>query len=736
MKLEFKEVWFRNFLSYGNSWNHIKFETGTSLIIGDLDSNTRSNAIGKSSALMTISFALFGKIQKTVVKDDIVNWQNKRGCEVHLLFYRKDDKILIKRGLKPNYLQIYINDEAVPQESDIRVAQKKLEDEIVGWNLDMFNNLIYCNPNNTISILDTTAAKKRQFLENLFSDIEYFSSMMEKTREKLKNIKKNINDNDIKIGFHDKNILDLQKEIEKLENSDSLNIEKKFKEYRELQDEYNNLYEECGGIEQEVENHETELKQKKEEISQRENEQKEVKNDLYRLKNIDLKKQEDNLEQAKKNDEYNNELQKINEYLESTDGAEEEKEKLSILISNMDKWIKDLEQEKHKYEANLETLEEQKQSLKPDYNLKNKNICPKCGNEIDYEKIKEHFKTERDKVNNKISELKKKIKSVDANISKLEKSKKETDENFAEVKSTCETRKSYKDKKEYLEEFVNSIQSKDIIEEEIKGIKEEISQLESKEKEISDRIGILLFERDDIDSKLKTNKEKTDKLANVKSKLDYAEMVYDHAKNSMKETKNIISEKKKKLNEIEKEKKDLSNKNKKLNDLQDYFEYLKDSLKDEHIKAYVINTIIPYLNQKVNDYLSVAGFDFYVLFDNWMNITINGPGNRADCKFGSMSGGESKTIDLVTKFALMDIAKMRAKIYPDILILDEILDSSIDQWGIEKMMQIIRYKQENDNIKIFIISHRQEVNDLTESVGNSNIYKIMKKDNFSYIKEL
>lgn len=732
MKLEFKEVWFRNFLSYGSSWNHIKFEPNINLIIGDLDENMRSNAIGKSSALMSISFALFGKIQKNVVKNDIVNWQNKKKCEVQLLFYRRDDKILIKRGLKPNYLEIYINDEPVPQESDLRVAQSKLESEIIGWNLDMFNNLIYCNPNNTISILDTNASKKRQFLENLFSDIEYFSSLMDETTKKLKSIKRNISDNEIKIKFHEKNILDLQKEIENLENSGSLKIEKNFKEYRELQDEYNKLYEEFSGLEQEVENHENELKQKKEEITQKENEQKDIKNEIYRLKSVDLKNQQDNLEQAKKNDEYSNELQKINEYLKSTDGAEEDKKKLSSEISDIDKQIKDLEQEKHKHEANLETLEEQKNSLRPDYSLKNKSTCPKCGNEIDYEKVKEHFKTERDEIKGKISELKKKIESVNTSISEVEESKKETNDNFEEVKNTCETRKSYKDKKEYLENFINSTKSKSTIKEEIKRTEEEISQFEEKEKKISDRIGILLFERDDIEFKLKTYKNNLEKLNNTKSKLDYAEMVYNHAKESMQETKNLISDKKKKLKSTEKEKTDLSNKNKKLNDLQDYFEYLKDSLKDENIKSYVINTIIPYLNQKVNDYLSVAGFDFYVVFDNWMNVTINGPGNRADCKFGSMSGGESKTIDLVTKFALMDIAKMRAKIHPDILILDEILDSSIDDFGIEKLLEIIRYKQEQDNIKIFIISHRKEINDMI----SGKMYKIKKKDNFSYIKEL
>lgn len=100
--------------------------------MGNVDSSVRSNGVGKSSALMTISFALFGKIQKNVVKSDIINWQNNKKCEVHLLFYRKDDKILVKRGLKPNFLQIYINDEMIPQESDLRIAQTKLENDIIG----------------------------------------------------------------------------------------------------------------------------------------------------------------------------------------------------------------------------------------------------------------------------------------------------------------------------------------------------------------------------------------------------------------------------------------------------------------------------------------------------------------------------------------------------------------------------------------------------------------------------
>lgn len=731
MRLEFSDVWFKNFLSYGNNWNHIKFDPGTNFIVGDINQNVRSNATGKSSALMAVSFAMFGKIQKKVVKEDIVNWQNKKGCEVHLLFYHKGDKILIKRGIKPNFIKVYINNEPIPQDSDLRVAQQKLEDEIIGWNLDMFSNLIYCNPNNTISILDTTAAKKRQFIENLFSDIEYFSDLMEKTKKKLKNIKKNINDNNIKIEFYDKNISDLQNEINDLQNSDVFNVQAKFKKYRELKDEYDKVYEENEGIEDEIKQLESDLAEKKNEISAKEKELSDIKNDIYRIENIDLAKLEKELEESEKNESYKRKLKEIDNYLLNNKDIEKEKQELEDIRKNYHDKIFKKEQELSKCTANIENLQEQLKSLYPDHNLKNKVVCPTCGNEINYEETKEHFKKERKKINNKIDKLEKQNKEICNDIEYNKEEKNKIQEKLDNVNKTYQKVLNYKEQKNQIENFIKDSRSKEEINKEMIEIKRKFEQKQKEKKDVDSKIGTILFERDDIESKMKIKQRDLDKLNDLKTKLYYAETSYNQSKQSAKQTDNMIKDKKKKLKFTQKNKDDIIKKNKKLNNLQDYFEYLKESLKDENIKSYIISTIIPELNNKVNNYLSAVGFDFYVVFDKWMNISINGPGNRTDSKFGCMSGGESKTIDLVTKFALMDIAKSRAKIFPDLLILDEILDSSIDEFGIEKIMGLINYKQEKDGTKIFIISHRKEINDM----ANGKIYKVVKKDNFSYIKD-
>ncbi len=169
----------------------------------------------------------------------------------------------------------------------------------------------------------------------------------------------------------------------------------------------------------------------------------------------------------------------------------------------------------------------------------------------------------------------------------------------------------------------------------------------------------------------------------------------------------------------------------KLETMKDYIEYIKTTLKDENVKQYAIGNIIPYLQQQTNHYLAETGHSYYVELDAWLDGVIQGYG-VGDCEFGNMSGGEGKSIDLALKFAMMDVARRQAGSYLDVLVLDELLDSSIDSFGIEKTFDIIKMKQREDNLKVFIVSHREEVADF----GNDSVYKVTKEDGFSTIEVL
>jgi DNA repair exonuclease SbcCD ATPase subunit len=165
--------------------------------------------------------------------------------------------------------------------------------------------------------------------------------------------------------------------------------------------------------------------------------------------------------------------------------------------------------------------------------------------------------------------------------------------------------------------------------------------------------------------------------------------------------------------------------------INDYLEYTKWVCKDDNVKQYAISSIIPFLNKRVNHYLSEVGHSFYIVLNNWLDEEIRGPG-ISNCSYGNLSGGESKSVDFALQMALLDIARIQAGIWPDVMLLDEILDSSVDSHGLEKIIQILKIKQQEDGNKLFLVSHRKEVND----VDVDNLYMVEKRDGFSYINKI
>ena len=173
---------------------------------------------------------------------------------------------------------------------------------------------------------------------------------------------------------------------------------------------------------------------------------------------------------------------------------------------------------------------------------------------------------------------------------------------------------------------------------------------------------------------------------------------------------------------------EIDKENNKLLHLDDYLQYIRTVCKDEQIKQYAISANVPYLNKQTNHYLSEVGHGFYVALNKWLDLDIKGPG-IAGATYGNLSGGEARGIDLSLQMALLDFARVKAGVFPDILELDELLDSSIDSYGLERIMQIVRMKQEEDNLKIFLVSHRKEVND----VGVDRTFLIEKVNGYSNV---
>ena len=188
-----------------------------------------------------------------------------------------------------------------------------------------------------------------------------------------------------------------------------------------------------------------------------------------------------------------------------------------------------------------------------------------------------------------------------------------------------------------------------------------------------------------------------------KRKIEALEMQVKIETRSKHEFQSLIATHKTKIDDLEMDNVHLNKKVMTYNTVIDYLEVIKELCKDENIKQYAISSIMPYLNKQTNHYLSEVGYGFYCVLDRWLDADIKGPG-VTNGSYGSLSGGEARGIDLAIQFALLDIARIQAGIWPDILIMDEVLDSSVDSKGILKLMDIIKLKQTEEQNKIFLIS--------------------------------
>ena len=136
-------------------------------------------------------------------------------------------------------------------------------------------------------------------------------------------------------------------------------------------------------------------------------------------------------------------------------------------------------------------------------------------------------------------------------------------------------------------------------------------------------------------------------------------------------------------------------------------------LKDDGVKTKIIRKYLPFINQQVNRYLQMM--DFYINFhlDEEFKETVKSPIHE-DFSYSSFSEGEKMRIDLALLFTWREVARVKNSVNTNLLIMDEVFDSSLDGFGTDEFLKIIRFVIKDANI--FVISHKQDMQDKFESV--------------------
>lgn len=150
-----------------------------------------------------------------------------------------------------------------------------------------------------------------------------------------------------------------------------------------------------------------------------------------------------------------------------------------------------------------------------------------------------------------------------------------------------------------------------------------------------------------------------------------------------------------------------------LNEEMEKHKFVNTLLKDGGVKTNIIRKYIPLINKHVNKYLQMM--EFYINFnlDEEFNETVVSPIHEK-FSYSSFSEGEKMRIDLALLFTWREVARVRNSVNTNLLIMDEVFDSSLDGFGTEEFLKIIRYVVKDANI--FIISHKTELHERFDSV--------------------
>jgi len=188
----FNRISIKNFLSIGTEPVSVEFNKGLHIITGyNKDKEDRRNAVGKTTILDAINFAVFGNTVRDLKKDLVVNNITNDTCEVELNFTIDDKSVrntyTVIRRINPSELFLYRDGENITMHT--MAGTNNLITDLISCNEEVFQNCIIMSANSSTPFMAKKMVEKRKFIEGIFS-LEVFSEMLSKVRDNYNSNKK------------------------------------------------------------------------------------------------------------------------------------------------------------------------------------------------------------------------------------------------------------------------------------------------------------------------------------------------------------------------------------------------------------------------------------------------------------------------------------------------------------------------------------------------------------------
>ena len=243
--ITFQKIRWKNFLSTGDHWSEIDFQGNTTnLVVG-------TNGSGKSTMLDALTFSLFNKPFRKVNKSQLINATNEKDCVVEVEFNVNNKNYLVRRSIKPNKFDIEVDGNLMHKESDDRINQKILEENILKVNYKSFTQIVILGSSSFVPFMQLSTSNRRDVIEDLL-DIRIFSAMNTLIKEKIRTEKEKIRSLDLKRDNIKDKICMQENFIKELEEQGKDNITENQKKRDSLGDEICVLIMKTEGLEDDV----------------------------------------------------------------------------------------------------------------------------------------------------------------------------------------------------------------------------------------------------------------------------------------------------------------------------------------------------------------------------------------------------------------------------------------------------------------------------------------------------
>ena len=210
----FKVVRWKNLLSTGNIFTEVKLnEAASTLIVGE-------NGAGKSTFIEAISFALYGKPFRKINKPQLLNSINGKNLLVEIEFSIGKKEYLVRRGIKPNIFEIFVDGSLLNQEAKSVDYQDVLEKNVLKLSHKSFSQIITLGASTFVPFMQLPAQARRNFIEDLL-DIQIFSTMNNLLKTRIQDNKDALKDANTQLALCEQKIELNKKHIESLRQNNN-----------------------------------------------------------------------------------------------------------------------------------------------------------------------------------------------------------------------------------------------------------------------------------------------------------------------------------------------------------------------------------------------------------------------------------------------------------------------------------------------------------------------------------